>query len=124
MSEQELPGRDGSRVEREVGPRAWWVARLGRPEDGCAWTNKPTPLDLATIRAVAGSEVDVTELGDVAAERERCANVVRYWLAGYAPCEGTHEARCVAHVLDGRPAPVGPNVADKRHGTVLRDGSA
>ena len=38
-------------------------------------------------------------------ERERCANVVRYCLTGYAPSEGTHEARCIAHVVDGRAAP-------------------
>ena len=46
----------------------------------------------------------------VAAERERCANAVRYWLAGYAPTAGTHEARYIAHILDGRIAPEGPNV--------------
>ena len=39
-----------------------------------------------------------------AAERERCAAVVRYWLAGHAPSEGSYEARCIAHLLDGRPA--------------------
>ena len=42
----------------------------------------------------------------VAAERERCANVVRHWLAGYAPDSmGSYEARCLAHIQDGRPAP-------------------
>jgi hypothetical protein len=56
-----------------VRPRAWWVSLVGSPEDGSAWTNKPTELDLATIRATTGREIEVTELGDVAAERERCA---------------------------------------------------
>lgn len=46
----------------------------------------------------------------VAAERERCAAVLRYWLAGYAPdTVASYEARCLAHILDGRPAPEGPN---------------
>jgi hypothetical protein len=40
----------------------------------------------------------------IAAERERCASVVRYWLAGHAPIEGSYEARCIEHLLDGRPA--------------------
>lgn len=44
-----------------------------------------------------------------AVERKRCANVVSYWLAGYAPTAGTYQARCLAHILDGRPASEGPN---------------
>lgn len=41
----------------------------------------------------------------VAAERDRCANVVRYWLAGQKPEPELYEARCVAHIQDGRSAP-------------------
>lgn len=58
-----------AQVDRGVRPRAWWVAKAGSPEDGCAWTNQPTELDLATMRATTGCEVEVTELGDVAALR-------------------------------------------------------
>jgi hypothetical protein len=57
----------GAQVDRGVRPRAWWVAKAGSPEDGCAWTNQPTELDLATMRATTGCDVEVTELGDVAA---------------------------------------------------------
>ena len=42
-----------------------------------------------------------------AAERERCASVLRYWLTGHAPTAGTYEAQCLEHVLGGRPAPTG-----------------
>lgn len=42
-----------------------------------------------------------------AAERRRCASVLRYWLTGHAPAAGTYEAQCLEHVLDGRPAPTG-----------------
>lgn len=58
------------------------------------------------ILALAAAESEAM----VAAERERCAAVLRYWLAGYAPdTVASHEARCLAHILDGRPAPEGPN---------------
>jgi hypothetical protein len=41
----------------------------------------------------------------IAADRERCANVVRYWLTGSAPDAGTHDASCIADILDGSKAP-------------------
>ena len=48
-------------------------------------------------------------------ELERCAQVLRYWLAGYAAdTAASHEARCLAHILDGRPAPEGPNAKASR----------
>ena len=43
----------------------------------------------------------------VAAERERCASVLRYWLTGHTPAAWAYEAQCLEHVLDGRPAPTG-----------------
>lgn len=46
-----------------------------------------------------------------AMERERCAAVVRYWLAGYAEPKDPYVAKCLAHILNGTPAPVGPSPA-------------
>lgn len=77
-----------AQVERLVRPRAWWVAKAGSPEDGCAWTNQPTELDLATMRATTGCEVEVTELGNVAAERERIKAAVTRCTLFAENCEG------------------------------------
>lgn len=39
------------------------------------------------------------------AERERCAKVAGYWLAGDKPSSGSYEGRCLAHILSGDAAP-------------------
>ena len=49
-------------------------------------------------------DVEFAYNAGVAAERERCKNIVCYWLTGYAPSAGTYEARCVAQILEGRPS--------------------
>ena len=93
----------GAQVDLVLGPlpdTEWLLHMPARPYDR-EWTSSQEGYEAEQMRAYAEQAV--------AAERARCANVVRYWLAGYVPEAGTNEARCVAHVLDGRPAPEGPN---------------
>jgi hypothetical protein len=65
----------GAQVQRGVRPRAWWVAPEDSPSDGAVWTCEPTAEDLAWMMAQTGRAAIVTELGDLAAERERCAKI-------------------------------------------------
>jgi hypothetical protein len=60
-------------------------------------------IDLHALARV----LDAAQRLAVAAERERCASVLRYWLTGRTPAQGGYEAQCLEHVLDGRPAPTG-----------------
>ena len=45
---------------------------------------------------------------DLKAERERCAELVRYWLAGRTPYPGAYESRCIEQILNGDRAPGSP----------------
>lgn len=66
----------GAQVDLPVRPRAWWVAPEDSPSDGAVWVCEPTAEDLAWLKQQTGRAAVVTELGDVAAERERCATLV------------------------------------------------
>lgn len=74
--------------------------------DGLRWNDAGEPSPYRTTPLLTMEQAGQM----VAAERERCASVVRYWLAGYTPEAGTHEARCLAHIIGGGPAPQWPNV--------------
>lgn len=124
MNEQKVPAVAG-RVEQPVRPRAWLLEGTQAVEFdeqryhvGSEWTAlyDQAALDAAVEQANARQNAAWRLMCEkmVAAEQKRCANVVRYWLAGYPPEPGSYAERCVNHILDGRPAPEGPNTEAQR----------
>lgn len=94
--------------------RERWDATIGAvmPPDFKQWRDSPAERPDTAAWCIANAREQRDQAWEqLAAERERCANVVRYWLAGYPPEPGSYAERCVNHILDGRPAPEGPNAS-------------
>lgn len=103
-----LPPAVGAQVQRGVRPVAYLYQDASVPEDAHPWLHSTLLVLAADRRPGLRGETALVTMAQaeamVAAELERCVAVVRYWLAGHAPSEGSYEARCIAHLLDGMPA--------------------
>lgn len=101
-------------------------AALGLPEDGCN-NLAQTLAEIKRLRDIAREAADAATKHWAEVLRLRAALAkIADWDSNWGPFPENNEAWRAMVVVTAREAvpELGPNVADKRNGTVLRDGSA